>query len=62
MFGFKKYCPICGVEVDKKTTHKRFGKYFCNEEHANRFVIIKTEEENQQEEYRKNHPRRGGCC
>jgi len=59
---FEKHCQICGVEVNKKLAPKRFGKYFCNEEHANRFVMIKTEEKKQEEEYRKSHPRRGGCC
>jgi uncharacterized protein len=58
---FEKHCLICGTEVDKKTAPKRFGKYFCNEEHANQFVAKKIDEEKQQEEYR-SHPRRGGCC
>ena len=59
---FEKHCQICGIEVKKESASKRFGKYFCNEEHANQFVAKKAEEEKQQEEYRRSHPRRGGCC
>ena len=59
---FEKHCQICGIEVKKESASKRFGKYFCNDEHANQFVEKKIEEEKRQEEYRKSHPRRGGCC
>lgn len=38
MFGFKKYCQICGREVDKNKDIVRFGEHFCSEEHAQQFV------------------------
>jgi len=59
---FEKHCQICGVEVKKETSSKRFGKYFCSEEHANEYVKKKEAEEKAREEYEKTHPRRGGCC
>jgi hypothetical protein len=59
---FEKHRQICGVDVKKETAIKRFGKYFCIDGHANQFVAKIAEEEKRQEEYRKSHPRRGGCC
>lgn len=60
---FEKHCQICGVDVKKESAIKRFGKYFCNDEHANQFLARKQEEERQRAEYEKQHPRRhGGCC
>ena len=59
---FEKHCQICGIEVKKEIGIKRFGKYFCNDEHANQFGAKIAEVEKRQEEYRKSHPDRGGCC
>jgi uncharacterized protein len=59
---FEKHCQICGIEVKKETASKRFGKYFCAEEHAQQYAARKAEEEKMMEEERRKHPRRGGCC
>ncbi len=52
---FEKHCQICGMDVKKETVIKRFGKYFCNDQHAEQFVQMKKEEEARE-------PRRGGGC
>jgi len=62
MFGFKKHCLICGVDVTKETAIKRFGKYFCNDEHAQQYVAKRAEEEQRMAEERRRNPRRGGGC
>jgi hypothetical protein len=63
MFGNSKHCQICGVDVNKETAIKRFGKYLCSEEHAEQFATKIREEERQNEERRREgHERRGGCC
>jgi len=62
MFGFKKHCPICGMDIDKEMTIKRFGKYLCSESCAQKFVEQKQEEDKKMEQERQKHPRRGGCC
>jgi YHS domain-containing protein len=55
----QKHCPICGMDMDKNTTIKRFGKYFCSEEHANQYAEIKMVEERRRAE----ESRDGfGCC
>lgn len=60
---FEKHCLICGIEVDKKTSQKRFGKYFCSDEHAQQYVAKREEQERAMaEEERKHTRRRGGCC
>ena len=60
---FEKHCQICGIDVKKETAIKRFGKYFCNDEHAKEFLVKKEDGEKQRAEYEKQHPRkRGGCC
>jgi len=56
---FEKHCEICGIEVKKDTANKRFGKYFCNNDHAEQYVAKREEEEQR----RAREPRRsGGCC
>jgi len=35
---FAKYCDVCGVKLDKRQDFVRFGKHFCSEEHANKYV------------------------
>lgn len=63
MFGFAKHCLICGMDVNKESGIKRFGKYLCSEEHAQQYVQRHEEEEKRMIEERKRHPeRRGGCC
>jgi hypothetical protein len=59
---FEKHCEICGIEVKKDTANKRFGKYFCDNGHAEQYVVKKQEAEKLMEEERRKHPRRGGCC
>ena len=54
MFGFKKHCPICGMDVQKETNLKRFGKHFCSEDCVEKYLQKKAVEE-------KNRPRRSGC-
>jgi YHS domain-containing protein len=55
----QKHCPICGMDVDKNTAIKRFGKYFCSEEHAEHYAQMKMEREN----YRgRDGMTGGGCC
>lgn len=38
MFGFKKHCQACGMEVKKESALKRFGKHFCSNEHAEKYA------------------------
>lgn len=54
------YCEICGIDVKKETAQKRFGKYFCSEEHAEKYLRQRTE----REERDTKEPRResGGFC
>lgn len=35
---FTKYCEVCGVKLDKGQDFTRFGKHFCSEEHAKKYV------------------------
>lgn len=62
MFGFKKHCPVCGMDVDKKRSIKRFGKHLCSESCAQKFLEQKQKEAQKKEEGRRKHPHRGGCC
>lgn len=63
MFGLTKHCPICGMDINKDSGVKRFGKYLCSEEHAQRYAEQRAEEEKRMAEERRNRPeRRGGCC
>ncbi|HJT10237.1 MAG TPA: hypothetical protein VJ771_05580 [Candidatus Nitrosotalea sp.] len=56
---FEKHCQICGIDVKKETATKRFGKYFCNFEHAEQYAAKREEEEQR----RAREPRSsGGCC
>lgn len=57
---FEKYCPICGIDVNKENEMKRFGKYFCSEEHAQQFVEKRQIEQSRAPEERK-RPRRSSC-
>lgn len=54
-FGFfKKHCPVCGMDVDKEKAIKRFGEYFCSEEHAEEYRQKMAKEQSKQ--------RGGSCC
>jgi uncharacterized protein len=60
---FEKHCQTCGFEVDKKTAPKRFGKYFCSDDHAQQYLKKREEQERVWAEEERKHPRRrGGCC
>ena len=52
----QKHCPVCGMDVDKRTATKRFGKYFCSEKHADQYAQMKMEREADK------GSRGGGCC
>ena len=67
MLWLKHHCPICGIDVEKDSAIKRFGKYFCSEEHALQYTERKTREEeqdriNRQRREERGGGRRGGCC
>lgn len=55
MFGFTKHCKICGIDLQKENTIKRFGKSFCSDEHANQYVKLKQQQ-------KEDSTRRRGCC
>lgn len=56
---FEKHCQICGIDVKKEVSPKRFGKYFCSEEHAEKYVKLRMEQE--EREAREPRRRSGGC-
>ena len=63
MFGLTKHCPVCGIDIKKEISIKRFGKHLCSDEHAKQYVERKMEEEKRMDQERKeSHERRGGCC
>jgi hypothetical protein len=37
----QKHCPVCGLDIDKNTSIRRFGKYFCAEDHASQYAEMK---------------------
>lgn len=45
------------MDVKEQTAVKRFGKYFCSDEHAQQYVVKKQEEE----ERKAREPRSGMC-
>ena len=53
----QKHCPICGMDVDKNTDIKRFGKYFCSEEHTSQYAEVKMRDME-----RRDSSGGGGCC
>jgi YHS domain-containing protein len=53
----QKHCPVCGMDVDKNTAIKRFGKYFCSEEHASQHAEMKMRDME-----RRDSGGGGGCC
>lgn len=59
---FSKHCPVCGVDVDKKISIKRYGKYFCSKDHLQDFVKIREEKEKEYRNEYRHGSRGGGCC
>lgn len=58
---FSKHGPICGIDVDKEMSIKRYGKYFCSKDHVQDFVKMKEEKDREnRDEY--GHGSCGGCC
>jgi hypothetical protein len=53
----QKHCPVCGMDVDKRTAIKRFGKYFRSK-HADHYAQMKMERQTD----RGSDDMRGGCC
>jgi hypothetical protein len=45
------------MDVDKNTAIKRFGKYFCLEEHASQYAELKMRDMG-----RRDYGGGGGCC
>ncbi len=54
VFSSQKFCPVCGVDVNKSTDMKRFGKYFCSEDHAQQYAKTQMT--------KKEDSGRGCCC
>ena len=60
------YCEVCGIDVDQNTKLKRFGKFFCSEEHLNQYIKARQRkmglgEGEVYEERREPRRRWGGC-
>ena len=53
-----KHCPVCGMDVDRNTTLRRFGKYFCSEDHADQYAEMRIARGSEDDG---RHPG-GGCC
>lgn len=47
MFGFAKHYPICGMDVKKESSIKKFGKYFCSEPCVEKYLQHKSSEKYQ---------------
>ncbi|MGH9952164.1 MAG: hypothetical protein ACRD5J_11085 [Nitrososphaeraceae archaeon] len=61
MFGFEKHCPVCGIDVEKEIGIRRYGKYFCSDDHAEVYSKDKMEKELSSDE-ESNRRGGGGCC
>lgn len=55
------YCEVCGIDVKADTSLKRFGKFFCSEEHMQQYVRAKQSELGLSEERRERRRVRFGC-
>ena len=40
----ESYCEVCGIDVKTDTDLKRFGKFFCSQEHMEQYVKAKQKE------------------
>jgi YHS domain-containing protein len=58
----QKHCPVCGMDVDKNTAIKRFGKYFCSDEHASQYAEMKMASDMEGRDSSGYGSRGGGCC
>jgi len=57
----QKHCPVCGMDVDKNIAIKRFGKYFCSDDHAKQYAEMRSDRERYYDE-RRDSGSGGGCC
>lgn len=57
----QKHCPVCGMDVDKNTAMKRFGRYFCSEEHAGQYAEMKMRRDVERRDDNRDSGG-GGCC
>lgn len=55
----ESYCEVCGIDVKTDTDLKRFGKFFCSQEHMEQYVKAKQKELGLDERHEKR--RRFGC-
>ena len=55
----QKHCPVCGMDVDKNIALKRFGRYFCSEDHADQYAKMIIARESDDE---RRNSGGGGCC
>lgn len=62
MFGLTKHCPVCGMDVEKEIGIKRFGKFFCSEEHAQDYTKLRMVREERGEDDSRTRRSSGGCC
>ena len=49
------------MDIDKNTASKRFGKYFCSEEHASQYAEMQAARE-ADDDRRRYSGGGGGCC
>ena len=55
----ESYCEVCGIGVKQDTDLKRFGKFFCSQEHMEQYVTAKQRELGLGERHERR--RRFGC-
>lgn len=62
MLGFATHCHTCGIDIEKENGVKRFGKYFCSNEHAAQYGEIRIRNEVRKDDDSDSSRRSGGCC
>lgn len=55
------YCEVCGIDVQADSTLKRFGKFFCSNEHMQQYIRAKQNELGLNEEIHERRRMRLGC-
>ena len=55
------FCEVCGIDVKADINLKRFGKFFCSDEHMQQYVRVKQSELGLNEERRERRRIRFGC-
>lgn len=55
------YCEVCGIDVKADSTLKRFGKFFCSDEHMQQYVRAKQSELGLNGERHERRRMRFGC-